>query len=74
MLSQGHPFVSLTVPREEVVIAPREGSLPAPHLFYPLLALQIKGHRFVCEPLSTQGTPTCKAIAVQIIKKILLLY
>lgn len=57
VLRQGHPFASLTVPGEEVVIAPREGSLPAPDIFYPILALQMREHKFVCEPLSTQGTP-----------------
>lgn len=33
VLRQGHPFAALTVPGEEVVSAPREGSLPAPDLF-----------------------------------------
>lgn len=35
VLRQGHPFASPTVPGEEVVIAPREASLPAPDFFTP---------------------------------------
>lgn len=42
VLRQGHPFTFLTVPGEEVVIAPREGALPDPHLFYLILALQMR--------------------------------
>lgn len=72
VLRQDHLLAALKILGEEVVIAPREGSLPAQGLFLHL-GFGDGDSTGLSELPSIQGILTCKAAALLIIKKITLL-